>query len=645
MGQMLQEISLGQLGGAGGPAAGYDRPQQGHPGLEVGFEPGGQAQVHHGVIGQGQAGRDLIGPLTRQAQFLKHLAGLTRHRRGLRHLATFREGTRFPGEGQPAVKLGLRGYQLRWQAVIVSHGLVGQFAHDLHAAGGLQFLVEILEQKPDQLLGLAPGSLGQLARMAGRGLGGPRPAQVDPAEHRTAGGEQHQHNGHGGHHAGAQQRAVRRQLPFLLQGDLAPGLLELLALAPDATAGPDDTAQHVVGDFHPAHVEAVLDAQQPAVDQQGERLGRRPGGDKALAHAFLGHALAEAGIGQQHVLDESAHAGRLVHQGPGVEFREDRVARAGQQVGGDLRLTGGQPGVVQLPADEAEQRRLDLGPGEIGAAGNKTHHGLGHGFADEVWRGSAHCGHGLRPGHAGQPHAVLRDGRHLALEPLEMRQVILAQQDQNPIVRAREVKFGGVGLVAVDPGLERPRRTIFHQVREIGEEFLGPLPSGIIGLGQSEDFLELVEDQNGNERAAIGVLEHVVAMMQELPQGLTGDGGAALGPGAGRLGGAEDGPLDLVGGRRGMRVVVEPHIDRAKALGTETRHETSLQDGGLAEAGLAEEHGQQLALHPAAELGGLLLAAMEIATRLLGEGNESKPGMLGVDRCDGDRRRNGTLNA
>jgi AcrR family transcriptional regulator len=138
------------------------------------------------------------------------------------------------------------------------------------------------------------------------------------------------------------------------------------------------------------------------------------------------------------------------------------------------------------------------------------------------------------------------------------------------------------------------------------------LPAGVVGLREREDLLELVEDEDGRQHAAVCVLEDVVAVVEEFPERLAGHGGAALRPAAGGLGGAEDRALDLLGRRRRVRVVVEAHIDGAEALGPEARHEAGLQDGGLAEAGLAEEDREELALDAAAELGRLLVAAVEV---------------------------------
>ena len=222
-----------------------------------------------------------------------------------------------------------------------------------------------------------------------------------------------------------------------------------------------------------------------------------------------------------------------------------------------------------------------------------------------------------------------------------MREVVLAERDEDPVVGAGEVELGRVRLVTVDAGLERARRAVLHQVGEVREKLLGPAPAGIVGLCQREDLLELVEDQDRDQGPAVRVLQDVVAVVQEFPERLACDGRAGLGPGAGGLGGAEDGALDLLGRRRGVRIVVETHVHGAEALGPQPRHEAGLEDRGLAEAGLAEEHREELALDAPAELGGLLLAAVEEGAGFLGEGNETEPGMLGVDGGDGGGRGGG----
>jgi hypothetical protein len=71
------------------------------------------------------------------------------------------------------------------------------------------------------------------------------------------------------------------------------GLGQRLALPPHAAALTDHAAQHVVRHLDAAQVEAVLNAQQAAVDQHGERPSAlAPAAAKPLLHPFLGDALA-----------------------------------------------------------------------------------------------------------------------------------------------------------------------------------------------------------------------------------------------------------------------------------------------------------------------------------------------------------------
>ena len=51
----------------------------------------------------------------------------------------------------------------------------------------------------------------------------------------------------------------------------------------------------------------------------------------------------------------------------------------------------------------------------------------------------------------------------------------------------------------------------------------------LVALRQREDLLELIEDQQGNERGTGFVAQHIVAMMQEFPQRLALGGDARPG--------------------------------------------------------------------------------------------------------------------
>src|SRR6185369_9591771 len=107
--------------------------------------------------------------------------------------------------------------------------------------------------------------------------------------------------------------------------------------------------------------------------------------------------------------------------------------------------------------------------------------------------------------------------------------------------------------------------------------------------------------------AARSVLQPVVAVVQELPERLILDRGAGLRPRPRGECLAEHRLLDLLRRRRRLAAVVEPHVDRAVAGGPQPRNEAGAQDRGLAEAALAEQHGEELSLYASREIGDLLL--------------------------------------
>ena len=122
-------------------------------------------------------------------------------------------------------------------------------------------------------------------------------------------------------------------------------------------------------------------------------------------------------------------------------------------------------------------------------------------------------------------------------------------------------------------------------------------------------------------------------------------GDARLGPLAGVAGRLQDRLLDLLAGLRRVGGVGDAHVDRAVALAAQARHQAGAQDRGLAEPRLAEQHGEELALHAARELGDFLVAAEEEAARVLGERGEAEPRMARrrppQGRCPGLRVHDG----
>ena len=103
-----------------------------------------------------------------------------------------------------------------------------------------------------------------------------------------------------------------------------------------------------------------------------------------------------------------------------------------------------------------------------------------------------------------------------------MREIVLAQRDQNAVVAAREVELLDRVFVALDPRLDLLGRTVLDQVREVLDELRGAPAAEVVSLRQCEDLLELVEDQKWRECLAGTVAQQVVPVVQEFPQRFTG---------------------------------------------------------------------------------------------------------------------------
>src|SRR6185503_20316705 len=167
-------------------------------------------------------------------------------------------------------------------------------------------------------------------------------------------------------------------------------------------------------------------------------------------------------------------------------------------------------------------------------------------------------------------------------------------------------------------GFERLGRAVLDQVGEVLQKLRGALAAEIVALRQREDFLELVEYQQRDQRPARRVAQHVVTVVQEFPQRFAADGHSRLRPLSERLRGPENGLLDLLRRLGSVRRIIDSYIDRAITFGAKPRYDARAQDRRLAESRLTEKDRQELPLHAPAKLGDLVLAAVEISPRLLG---------------------------
>ncbi len=127
--------------------------------------------------------------------------------------------------------------------------------------------------------------------------------------------------------------------------------------------------------------------------------------------------------------------------------------------------------------------------------------------------------------------------------------------------------------------------------------------------------------------------------MQEFPQRLTFDGHADLRPLSGLDGALADRLFDLLSRLGRLPPVVDADVDGTIALSAQAGYETCAQNRGLAQTGLAEQHGEQLALHSAPELGDFAVAAVKECAGFFGEGGKAEPRVAGIDGGRGFRRR------
>ncbi len=533
-------------------------------------------------------------------------------------------------EGQCTVSLRVGRSNLRREAGVIVDGPLRQAGDDVEPPDRFELEIEVVEKEDDELLGLAARALRHRAGLQRLRFGFLRALHVHVPEESAGDRADGKDRASGRDLARANERLARRRFAQALRFELPLRLLLRLALVPEIAACDHHRAQHVVRELHPAKVEPFFDPQQPAIDERGERIGRGAGRREAAQNPLFRDALAEARLGEHLVLDEAAHTLGLVGESALVELAQDRLARAGHEVRGNLAAALGEARVVELTADEGEERRLDFGVAQLRSAGDEAHDRLGDLFGHELAARFHHRGKRLLSGHAGKTHAILRDRGHLALQALEVREVILAQCDEDSVVGAVEVEALGDGILALDHHLERLGCPVLDQVRQVLDEFGGALASEVVVLPEGEDLLELVEDEERDERVAALVAQHVVAMVKELPQRFARDGGARPRPLPQSFRRTEDRLLDLLRGRRRIARVVDAHVHRAEPFAPEPRHDARAQDRGLAQARLAEEDRERLPLHAPRELRDLLLAPVEELPRLLAERVEAEPRMLAI---------------
>ena len=487
--------------------------------------------------------------------------------------------------------------------------------------------------------------------------------EFGPLAHRLAVGKHGDHEGGDGEKgkkgeegaaaAGVAQLAQRCLLAFLCLRDgcfprrfPAARLDLLLPLAPVHAAFHHDVREHVVGEFDALEVLAFLDVQQPPHHEcfdHGVRL-LDAACLQALSRGGHGHVFAEAGVGQQFLLDELPGGLRLPVEALFVEILQDAAAAAFEKLRRDFSQVLGRAPRVQLAAEKAQQRRFDpeilqrtadgirvFLPGVIlPAVADKADNALRDLLANKLSTRPQHGLHRLPAVHRFEAHAVLKDQRDLGSQALEFREIIFAQGNEHATIAAVKVEVLDERRILFEPPPQRFRNTVFHKVGQFGQQGGTAGAGGVGAFPEGEDFLELVECQQERNPDALRVEDAGVPAVEELPERFSG----AWLPAEGQPGGLDrsrHGLFDLLDGRGGGNGVGKADRYGKPAIGTQRRKHPGLQQRAFSEAGETEKNGERFAAHQAQQLLALGLAPEKVGPLILGERAQPDPGVRGID--------------
>ncbi len=178
-----------------------------------------------------------------------------------------------------------------------------------------------------------------------------------------------------------------------------------------------------------------------------------------------------------------------------------------------------------------------------------------------------------------------------------MGQIVLAQADQHAVVSIVEDELLDQLGAFVQSLLERLGRPVLDHVGQLGQKLRCAESSVLARLADREQLLELVEDEDGTDRPSLGRFQDQAATVKTLPERLGLLARANL-PAAACV---DDGPRDrgddLLGKPRRRGCVIEANRNGEVALGPQAGEEPGMQERRLAQARLAEEHGQVLSSH------------------------------------------------
>ena len=338
------------------------------------------------------------------------------------------------------------------------------------------------------------------------------------------------------------------------------------------------------------------------------------------------------------VLDEDAHPRVDPFHAALVEVGEDLLLGSRDQIGRDPGLPGPLTSAVELAADHAEQRRVDLevsilarvgwvlcraAPGRDAddAGGNVLVHQVPPALEHHLLRLAAI--HGLQAG------AVVGEGGDVPLELFDVREVILPEAQDQLEGQLAEVESPRKFRALVQGLLEVLRGPVLDQVSELGEEFPCPAPGQIVFLPPREGLLELVEGEHRRDRAVPFVPEFGFGPMEVLPQRLRVGGWRGFDAQFPAF--RQQSVEDLGAQRRAEAGEIETDVDRNKPFLAQHGEHAGVQKRGLAQSRATEQHRQRLAPEQTQHFGGLGVSAVEVFRVAFGKRVEARPGVLGVE--------------
>jgi hypothetical protein len=207
-----------------------------------------------------------------------------------------------------------------------------------------------------------------------------------------------------------------------------------------------------------------------------------------------------------------------------------------------------------------------------------------------------------------------------------MRQEILAQRHDQLVGHAPQIEPLRRRGIRRQPPRERLGDSILGKISEIALEALHSFSEP---LAEGEDLLELVEHQHRGERVVLLVPKLQIRAVQILPERFARVERGGIDVLARNL--AEETIAKLLDQPRRLRTDIQTHVDGQVVLLTQPREETRLQQRGLAETRLAEEHRERRVGNAAEQILSLRFTAMEVIARALLEGLEPRPRIVPIE--------------